>query len=484
MTRDSSHRPRDVPPRLRARSRPARLYRNPRTETRGSPGRQLPRFGPSGVFTWRPDPLVFATYAGVATLIPQRPPAGPGGDRPPTESQGQLQEAAERGDRRRHPRPRAGPPAHRQPERRHPRLGHPGYDASADYVADRLRAAGYTVTEQEFVFPFFRELTPAELGADRAHAHRPRDRHLRLLRQRRPHRAGVRHQPAPAVTAVALVQRGTCTFEQKAANAEAAGYDAVISFNEGNPGREELFIGTLGRPFDIPVVGLSFADAAALYSQLQTGPVTVHVSTETETEIDPTRTSRNIIADSPTGSADQVVVVGAAGRLGHRRAGHQRQRQRHLDHPRDRRGDGRARHQEPPEGPLCLLGRRGAEPARLPALRRHPQQQRPREDRRQPELRHARLPQLRPLPLRRRPLGQPPAGPPGSAQIEALFNDYFASQGLATDPTAFDGRSDYGPFISVGVPAGGLFSGAEGEKTAAKAAAAAKHVPLTSQAAA
>jgi Zn-dependent M28 family amino/carboxypeptidase len=63
-----------------------------------------------------------------------------------------------------------------------------------------------------------------------------------------------------------------------------------------------------------------------------------------------------------------------------------------------------------------------------------------------------------------------PAGPPGSAQIEAMFNQYFAGQGLATEPTAFDGRSDYGPFIAVGVPAGGLFSGAEGEKTEAQAA--------------
>jgi hypothetical protein len=61
-------------------------------------------------------------------------------------------------------------------------------------------------------------------------------------------------------------------------------------------------------------------------------------------------------------------------------------------------------------------------------------------------------------------------GPPGSAQIEALFNDYFASQGLATEPTEFDGRSDYGPFIDVGIPAGGLFSGAEGIKTAEEAA--------------
>ena len=35
--------------------------------------------------------------------------------------------------------------------------GTPGYDASAEYVADRLRQAGYKVTVQEFTFPFFRD---------------------------------------------------------------------------------------------------------------------------------------------------------------------------------------------------------------------------------------------------------------------------------------------------------------------------------------
>jgi hypothetical protein len=65
----------------------------------------------------------------------------------------------------------------------------------------------------------------------------------------------------------------------------------------------------------------------------------------------------------------------------------------------------------------------------------------------------------------------PPNGAPeGSAQIEELFVDYFDDQGLATEPTAFDGRSDYGPFIEVGIPAGGLFTGAEGIKTEAQVA--------------
>jgi Zn-dependent M28 family amino/carboxypeptidase len=65
---------------------------------------------------------------------------------------------------------------------------------------------------------------------------------------------------------------------------------------------------------------------------------------------------------------------------------------------------------------------------------------------------------------------EPPEGgaPPGSDVIEQVFLDYFASQGLATAPTAFDGRSDYGPFIAQGIPAGGLFSGAEVEKTPAQ----------------
>ncbi len=66
----------------------------------------------------------------------------------------------------------------------------------------------------------------------------------------------------------------------------------------------------------------------------------------------------------------------------------------------------------------------------------------------------------------------PPEGgaPPASADIEQLFLDYFASQGLPTEPTAFDGRSDYGPFIFAGIPAGGLFTGAEVLKTAEEAA--------------
>ena len=61
-------------------------------------------------------------------------------------------------------------------------------------------------------------------------------------------------------------------------------------------------------------------------------------------------------------------------------------------------------------------------------------------------------------------------GPDGSGAIERTFQRYFDRSDLASGQTAFDGRSDYGPFIAVGIPAGGLFTGAENVKTEAEAA--------------
>ncbi len=63
--------------------------------------------------------------------------------------------------------------------------------------------------------------------------------------------------------------------------------------------------------------------------------------------------------------------------------------------------------------------------------------------------------------------GSSPAAPAGSGAIEDVFNGWFAGRGLAFEPTPFDGRSDYGPFIAAGIPAGGLFTGAEQQAQAA-----------------
>jgi Zn-dependent M28 family amino/carboxypeptidase len=59
-----------------------------------------------------------------------------------------------------------------------------------------------------------------------------------------------------------------------------------------------------------------------------------------------------------------------------------------------------------------------------------------------------------------------PSGPNGSGFIEGLFNTWFDSQGQAHEPIPFDGRSDYVAFTNAGIPAGGIFTGAEKIKTA------------------
>src|SRR5262249_35449137 len=58
------------------------------------------------------------------------------------------------------------------------------------------------------------------------------------------------------------------------------------------------------------------------------------------------------------------------------------------------------------------------------------------------------------------------SGPNGSGLIESLFNTWFDSQGQASEPIPFDGRSDYVAFTNAGIPAGGIFTGAEKVKTA------------------
>jgi Zn-dependent M28 family amino/carboxypeptidase len=56
-------------------------------------------------------------------------------------------------------------------------------------------------------------------------------------------------------------------------------------------------------------------------------------------------------------------------------------------------------------------------------------------------------------------------GPEGSAAIEALFEDFYADRGLASEPTEISFRSDYAAFFENDIPFGGLFTGAEGIKT-------------------
>ena len=76
----------------------------------------------------------------------------------------------------------------------------------------------------------------------------------------------------------------------------------MIIFNEGNPGRTDLAVGTLGTPKDIPVVGLSYADGVALNEDIQEGGATARITTEVEVDLE--RETQNVIADLPGKTQD------------------------------------------------------------------------------------------------------------------------------------------------------------------------------------
>jgi Zn-dependent M28 family amino/carboxypeptidase len=366
--------------------------------------------------------------------------------------------------------------------------GLPGYDASARYVAQQLRRAGYVVRTQTFTFPFSRDLAPAELAqltptaqdietaaldysgsGDVTGTVQAVD--LTIPPTAEPSStSGCEPADFAGFTPgnIALVQRGSCDFVVKATNAVAAGAVAVIIFNEGQPGRDALLEGTLGTPVTVPVVGVSYADGAALAA----GPATVRVFTSTEVDLD--RKTTNVIADLPrrTKNPDQVVVVGA-----------------HLDSVPagpgiNDNGTGTAGVLEIAKQlartGLTKKAQRpvrfafwGAEEKGLLGAAHYVESL--------TDAQRARIYANLNFDM----IGSPNfvrfvydgdgsedgnAGPAGSAEIEQVFLDYFAKKGLAASPTAFDGRSDYGPFIEAGIPAGGLFSGAEGIKTPEEAA--------------
>lgn len=262
---------------------------------------------------------------------------------------------------------------------------------------------------------------------------------------------------------IALIQRGTCAFGEKADNAAEAGASGVVIFNQGDgdsADRFELFGGTLGDfARDIPVVSVSFAQGE---EWVNTPGLELHLTMETLVhEI----TTDNLLADTPGGREDRTVVVGG-----------------HLDSVAEGpgindNGSGTAAILEvalqmsalgiEPENRVRFAFWSGEEDGLIGS--NHYVSQLSKSEVKKTALN-----------LNFDMVGSPnaanfvydgdgdafgTAGPNGSAVIEGVFTDFFAAEGQFTDPTEFDGRSDYFGFIEAGIPAGGLFTGAEGEKT-------------------
>lgn len=358
--------------------------------------------------------------------------------------------------------------------------GTTGYDQSVQYVVAKMTAAGYNVTLNAFPFTFvppaiLRQLSPGtatyETGSFTGTGYgevtasvTPVDINLAPPRSSTSGCEAADFAGFPAGS-IALIQRGTCEFETKAINAQAAGATAVIIFNQGNtPDREGLIVGTLGgqNVVGIPVVGASFNDGVSL---AQPGS-SAYVRVDQPQSV----TQYNVIAESRFGDPNNVVMVGA-----------------HLDSVQrgpgiNDNGSGSAAILEVALQMAKVKPRNrlrfawwGAEEAGLVGSTAYVN-----------GLSDAEKNRIA-MYLNFDMIGSPNyvffvydgddsdgvgagPGPAGSAEIEMVFENFYKLAGVPFKGTDFSGRSDYGPFIEAGIPAGGLFTGAEGIKTAAEAA--------------
>jgi Zn-dependent M28 family amino/carboxypeptidase len=355
--------------------------------------------------------------------------------------------------------------------------GTPGYDASVDYVAEALRAKGFDVQTPEFDVRVFRsEPGTVRLGGEQFEARA-------LEYSTGTAEAGVtaplvpaRAEDTPGCTpqdydglpvsgAVVLVDRGHCPFSEKAAVAAGRGALGVVIADNVD---ERRMGGTLGEDtaVTIPVVSVSKADGAQLRGR--PGEVTIQVDASM-LEL----TTRNVIAQTTTGSTQDVVMVGA-----------------HLDSVPEGpgindNGSGVAAVLEtalqlggdPQVRNAVRFGFWGAEEIGLVGSQRYVESLN--EDQLKDISLYLNFDMVgspnpgyftydgdQSTPFRR---DQAPARvPEGSAGIERTLAAYLESAGMPAQDTFFDGRSDYDAFTFAGIPAGGLFSGGEGDKTEAQ----------------
>ena len=209
--------------------------------------------------------------------------------------------------------------------------GTEGYDDSVRYVAGLLRRAGYRRDARPrrrstFNFPAtLRQLTPVQAEYETgvftgSGSGTVQGRVVPVDINLTPPRASTSGCEAADFAGldwsgpadIALVQRGTCNFGDKAFFAEQAGAEAVIIFNQGNtPDREELIVAdassrTDGTPVEhgIPVVGASFARRRGA------GPAGLDRVRRGRSRPRPA-TDYNVIAEKEGKNDDNVVMAGA-----------------------------------------------------------------------------------------------------------------------------------------------------------------------------
>lgn len=355
-------------------------------------------------------------------------------------------------------------------------VGTPGYEASVDYVVNTLRDSGFDVQTPEFSARVFHaekpELTvggrPVEaraldfsLGTPPGGVSGP----LVAAPANSLGCAAADYGDLPVRGAVVLVDRGTCPFAQKEDAAAQRGAVAMIIADNVD---EEQMDGTLGPTTEVKIPVLSVTKSTGVQLRGQPGPTTIKLDASAQSF-----KARNVIAQTKTGSDANVVMAGA-----------------HLDSVPEGpgindNGSGVAAVLEtavrlgssPPVHNKLRFGFWGAEELGLIGSRNYVE-----------SLDLAALKNIA-LYLNFDMLASPnpgyftydgdqslpmdargkPVVPEGSAGIERTLVAYLKSAGKTAQDTSFDGRSDYDGFTLAGIPAGGLFSGAEGKMSADQA---------------
>jgi Zn-dependent M28 family amino/carboxypeptidase len=358
-------------------------------------------------------------------------------------------------------------------------VGTQGYDASVDYVADALRSKGFDVQIPEFELRFpFADPPALTVGGSKIDA-----KPLEYTAGTPPE--GVTGPLVPAriddtpgcsvadydgmavAGAVVLVDRGRCPFSDKLLAAAERGAVALIVADNVDDDTSGATLGEQTR-VTIPVVKVSKTDGA----RLRAAPGTTTIKMNAGVRVEKTR---NVLAQTKTGSTRDVVMVGG-----------------HLDSVPagpgiDDNGSGVAAVLEtalqmgssPAVKNAVRFAFWGAEEIGLLGSANYVQSLNA------DELKDIALylnfdMLASPNPAyftydgdqsaERDPQQPSPRVPEGSAGIERTLVAYLKSAGKTAQDTSFEGRSDYDEFTRAGIPTGGLFSGGETKMTTEQAA--------------
>lgn len=261
---------------------------------------------------------------------------------------------------------------------------------------------------------------------------------------------------------IAIVSRGNCTFNHKILLAQAANASALLIYNQGDaptPDRTDVFTGDAGQGVTIPVFALSYPLGSALI-EIEGLTLNLYMNTKAYNA-----TTYNVIADTLDGDQSSTIVIGS-----------------HLDSVPagpgiNDNGSGSSTNLELAiqlfqfltQSSSKLVNRVrfawwGAEERGLLGSTYY--------------VKNLNSSELSKIAMN---INLDMVGSPnyyraiyngssaadisirnGSTAIQYQFQNGFEYLlELSYDLSAFNGRSDYGPFIENGIPAGGLFTGAE-----------------------